>query len=314
MHGGTRGRWRGPKRGQVGRGVRRERRGTRGQGTREEGCGLGGDLRSWRVRGRETRAQHGTLLRGEVAVVIEFAGLAEGGEGFEDFLDAFDALGGGAAEGFGNVGGRGAGREGGDGGVDGAGLGRERFWPLRSARSELRGARFARGLFGFRTFSRLFLKREGEVVLAGGVLEVGAEVADEAAAFLGGALVVEGDEAGEDFVIGEVGGPAVGIGDGGIEVVVNLAKDRNEALFVDFLFLLRERLAGAEFFEDVVHAGHGERGMQRLLTFAVGVELFAEVANAGFSYHAGIRRRKCVKILRRAVTSSAGVVQYGFDQ
>ena len=37
-----------------------------------------------------------------------------------------------------------------------------------------------------------------------------------AAAFFCGALVVEGDEAGEDFFVGEVDGPAVGGGDGGV--------------------------------------------------------------------------------------------------
>jgi hypothetical protein len=64
-------------------------------------------------------------------------------------------------------------------------------------------------------------------VLAGGVLEVGAEPADDAAAFFFGALVVEGDETGQDFFVGEIGGPAVGVGDG--EVVVDLAEDCRRA-------------------------------------------------------------------------------------
>ena len=38
--------------------------------------------------------------------------------------------------------------------------------------------------------------------------------------FLGGAFEVEGEEAGEDFVVGEVGRPAVGGGDGGVEFLV----------------------------------------------------------------------------------------------
>ena len=99
-----------------------------------------------------------------------------------------------------------------------------------------------------------------------------------AAAFFFGPLVVEGYEAGEDFFIRHVGWPAVSIGDGGVEVVVNLAEDGDEALLVDFLFFCGERLAGAELFEDVVHAGHRQRGMQLLLTLAMGVELFAEMA------------------------------------
>ena len=123
---------------------------------------------------------------------------------------------------------------------------------------------------------------EGGLFGAAGVLEFGAEPADDAAAFFVGPLVVEGDEPGEDFFVGEVGGPAVGVGDGGVEVVVDLAEDGDEALLVDVLFLCGERLAGAELFEDVVHAGHRQLRMQLLLTFAMGVELFAELADAGF--------------------------------
>ena len=57
----------------------------------------------------------------------------------------------------------------------------------------------------------------------GGGLVVGAEPADEAALFLGGAFVVEGDEAGEEgllqaFGIRMGGVEAVGEGDGGDEV------------------------------------------------------------------------------------------------
>ena len=41
-----------------------------------------------------------------------------------------------------------------------------------------------------------------------------------------------------------------------------------------------EGLAGAQFFEDVVHLGHGQVGMRFLAAFAVGVELFAEESDA----------------------------------
>ena len=77
---------------------------------------------------------------------------------------------------------------------------------------------------------------DGGLFLAAGVLEVGAEPADDAAAFFFGALVVEGDESAEDFFVGEIGGPAVGVGDGGVEIVVDLFEDGDEALLVDFLF------------------------------------------------------------------------------
>lgn len=45
----------------------------------------------------------------------------------------------------------------------------------------------------------------------GGCLVIGAEVADEAALLLGGALVVEGDEAGEEFLLGRFSEGGTGI-------------------------------------------------------------------------------------------------------
>lgn len=147
-----------------------------------------------------------------------------------------------------------------------------------------------------------------------------AEPADVAALFFGGAFVVEGDEAGEDGLLGKVGGPAVGVGDGGVEVAVELLEDGDEALFVDRLFfggersgsgilplVLGGRAAGshfygcssgilplglggkaagsrfhtAELFEDVVHACHGQVGVSGLAGFAVRVEGLAEFADAG---------------------------------
>ena len=121
----------------------------------------------------------------------------------------------------------------------------------------------------------------------------GAEPADEAALFLGGAFVVEGDEAGEEGLLKGLGlrtggveavgegdggdevGPAVGFEDGGVEVVVELLEEGDEALVVDGFGLGVERGAGAEEVEDVVEAGEGERGVQDLLALAVGVEALA---------------------------------------
>jgi hypothetical protein len=47
-----------------------------------------------------------------------------------------------------------------------------------------------------------------------------------AGGFLFGAFGVQGDEAGEDFGVGQVGGPAVGGGDLGIEFVVVFFQDQ----------------------------------------------------------------------------------------
>jgi hypothetical protein len=67
-----------------------------------------------------------------------------------------------------------------------------------------------------------------------------------------------------------------------IELVVDLAQHGDEALVVDLLFLGGERLAAAELFEHVVHAGEREAGMLLLLPLAVRVETLAEVADALF--------------------------------
>jgi len=88
--------------------------------------------------------------------------------------------------------------------------------------------------------------------------------------FFGGALGIQRDQAFEDLFVGEGGGPAVGGEDGGVEVVVNLFEDADEAGVVDFLVFVVEGFAGAEFFEDVVHVGQREPGGELLLTFAMG--------------------------------------------
>jgi hypothetical protein len=55
-------------------------------------------------------------------------------------------------------------------------------------------------------------------------------------------LGVEGDELFEDLLVREVARPAVGVEDGGVEVVVDLLQDRDEAVVVDDPVLVRERL------------------------------------------------------------------------
>jgi hypothetical protein len=136
--------------------------------------------------------------------------------------------------------------------------------------------------------------------LAGGGLVGGAEVTDRAGGFFGGAGGVEGDEAGEDFGVVQVGfgvavaEPAVGGGDGGIEFVVKLAEDGEESGVVGGLFLRGECGGGkravtsaggasrhgidgampssAQFFEDVIHRGERKAGVLRLHPLAVRVQ------------------------------------------
>ena len=107
---------------------------------------------------------------------------------------------------------------------------------------------------------------------AGRVLELGAQPADEALRLLGGALAVEGDEAVQDVVVGEVRRPAVGAGGLGVDLVVELAEDADEAVVVDLAVPALDGLAGPELLQHVVHLGEGQAGMRRLLALAVGVE------------------------------------------
>ena len=71
-------------------------------------------------------------------------------------------------------------------------------------------------------------------------LKGGAQPADLAGAFLGGALGVQRAEVGEDGVVGRGGREGVGAGHGGVEVVVELAEDGDEAVLVDDAFLRGE--------------------------------------------------------------------------
>jgi len=91
-----------------------------------------------------------------------------------------------------------------------------------------------------------------------GGLEVWAQPADKAVGFLGTALGVQGDDAGDDFGGGQIGGPAVGGGDGFVQAVVQVAQDGDLAGVVDVAFGVGQCDAGAKFFEGVVEDGQGE--------------------------------------------------------
>jgi hypothetical protein len=61
-------------------------------------------------------------------------------------------------------------------------------------------------------------------------LVIRAEPADFPAGFLPKALLVQGGEAGEDFVVAEVGSPAIGGGDFGIQIVVVFFQAQHETV------------------------------------------------------------------------------------
>jgi hypothetical protein len=156
---------------------------------------------------RTTRS--GLQSQREIAALFEFTRLSEECERVEEFGDAFFV---GVGETLGDI-------AFGDGGVDGdehrlhgGGLFAEGFGP---------GAFFRRPCFGglgtggweFLIAVGFDIFRRGRCVflcLALGVLELGSEVADDAAAFFFGPFVVKGDEPFEDFFVGEVDRPAIG--------------------------------------------------------------------------------------------------------
>ncbi len=78
-----------------------------------------------------------------------------------------------------------------------------------------------------------------------GDLVVGAEPAHEALGFLLRALLVQGDEAGEDFGVRQVGRPAIGGSDGCIQFVVVFVEDADEAVVEDAAVGGVSRSAGA---------------------------------------------------------------------
>ena len=167
----------------------------------------------------------------------------------------------------------------------GDGLGRNRGWGVNEIVADGSDALGERGRPGEARdaggLEFLFLRFHIQAGLSGGgALEFGAEPPHQPGAFVGGAGGVQFDEAEENVFGGEIRLPAVGFGHGAIEVVMDIPEHRDKALIVDHLAGSIERLARAEFGEDVVHFGEGQVGVSFLLTFAVSIELFAEEPNA----------------------------------
>ena len=111
------------------------------------------------------------------------------------------------------------------------------FLCLRGFLRRLRGWFVVVGLDG-----EYFLFR----LVAGRVLEVGTQPANQAALFFGGAFGVEGDQTFEDFFVGQRDRPAVLLEYRRVQVVVNLFQDGDESLFVDRSLFARQ-LRCAEF-------------------------------------------------------------------
>jgi hypothetical protein len=97
--------------------------------------------------------------------------------------------------------------------------------------------------------------------------------------------------------------PAVGVEDRCVEVVVELPKNRNEALLVDSPVSVVEWFSEAELLEDVVGGGEGEVWVEGLLALAMSVEFFAEEANSFNS--AGTASREWERL------ETGGVIPHG---
>ena len=86
-------------------------------------------------------------------------------------------------------------------------------------------------------------------------MKFGPEPAHQTGALFGGADSVELDQMEENVLGGKIRRPAVGFGNGTIEIVVEIPENRDETAFVNELACVAERLTGAELIEDVVHFG-----------------------------------------------------------
>jgi hypothetical protein len=94
---------------------------------------------------------------------------------------------------------------------------------------------------------------------------------------------------------GEQFADGVGVKNGMIQFVVQFAEDRDQTLLAGRLLFGIEGFAGAQFFQDIVHPGQGQRRVLRLLTFAVRVELFSQITDAVGDFGGSIREREGFK-------------------
>ena len=76
---------------------------------------------------------------------------------------------------------------------------------------------------------------------------------------------------------------------------MKLSQNRYKTLFVDELILCIERNASTQLFEDVVYFRGRQPSVQTLLAFAVGIEAFGDVADAGAVCLVGIGEGKRLK-------------------
>ena len=94
---------------------------------------------------------------------------------------------------------------------------------------------------------------------------------------------------------------------------MQLLEHADQPLLVDLALLRRQRLAGSQLFEHVVHVGQGELGVLGLLALAVRIQFLGDAADAVLlrvgGGGEGKRLKRCCSIVARCRTQSATGLQ-----
>ena len=117
--------------------------------------------------------------------------------------------------------------------------------------------------------------------------------------FLGGARGVERDEAGNDFGRGQISGPAVGGGNGGVDLFVKPRDDASTGRLGAVIkrFTLRRGGVGApaQPGNQIINLGHGQPRHFGECGLARGVKLFGEFSNYRALFRSGLGEGKWVE-------------------
>ena len=153
----------------------------------------------------------------------------------------------------------------------------------------------------------------GDGNAACGVLVIGAQPADQAHRLLGGAGAVQIDQARQDGLVVPIGGPAIGLGHGGVDAIVDALQDAHKARVIGFPVASLDPFAGAQFFQHVVERRQGQSGMRGGLRLAMRVQFLAQAPQAGFLGFGGIGKGEGVEakrlVVARAILQRAACLQ-----
>jgi hypothetical protein len=135
-----------------------------------------------------------------------------------------------------------------------------------------------------------------------GNLIIGAQPSHRARLFLRGAFGIERDKAGDDFGRGQIGGPSVSGGNGGVDVIMQLCHDTGAGTDCPIIGGKVQRRAVTFQITQIVNLGHGKaggfgkRGLARVLQF------LCQGGDGGPLRRGGIGEGERVKAKRLIVT------------